>query len=163
MKKIAILVLFISLTVLLSTVPVKAGVLTNLIAGSGGYLASGNFVAVGFNAYAGETIRINSINLSDSSTTGICGLSSYSSLEQPFIFAFSWETVIVDFFVSDLYVWLCEYYSGSPGGVILAVYNDFLLSQDNAQIKSHQDSDYPLEAINSLKEKFKQYEEKLKQ
>ncbi|MHA2220135.1 MAG: hypothetical protein ACXACY_29990 [Candidatus Hodarchaeales archaeon] len=165
MKKTAIIGLLIISVILLITVPVKAQPEEGFIAGTGGYLTPGTFVAVGFNAYAGETLLLTSTNLDYFSTTGFCGLSSYDTLGSLLAVAYSWEDIFIEFNYDDLYVWLCDYDSGLSGDIVLAVYEAFpffLYSGKNTPLRTVQRiQDYPEEAVNKLKEAFERINVKI--
>lgn len=158
MKKTAIIGLLFISVIFLTTVTVKAQPEDGFIAGTGGYLTPGTFVAVGFNAYAGETLFLTSTNLDYFSTTGFCGLSSYDALGSLLAVAYSWEDVFIEFHYDDLYVWLCDYDSGLSGDIVLAIYEAFpffLNSGKSTRLKTMQSiHDYPEDAVNKLKESF---------
>ncbi|UCF87123.1 MAG: hypothetical protein JSV71_06500 [Nitrospiraceae bacterium] len=165
MKKTAIICLLIISVTFLTTVPVKAQPADGLIAGTGGYLMPGTFVAVGFNAYAGETLFLTSTNLDFFSTTGFCGLSSYDALGNLLAVAYSWEDIFIEFHYDDLYVWLCDYDSGLSGNIVLAIYEAFpffLNSGKSTPLKTEQSlHDYPEEAVNKLKDAFERINTKI--
>lgn len=149
--------LIILFFVAIMTSPALAQPEAGLIAGTAGYLTPGTFVAVGFNAYAGETLLFSSSNLDFFSTTGFCGLSSYDALGDLLAVAYSWEDVFIQFYYDDLYVWLCDFESGLSGNIILTVYEAFPFYpfSMNTRFTSRESiGDYPVEAVDRLKETF---------
>lgn len=153
MKKIALIGLALCLLIISTTIPAKAGPLPGLIAGSAGYLASGNMVAVGFNGYAGERLLIRSTNLDYSSTTGYCALTSYYSMGAPLYWGYTNQVYFLDIYLSDLYVWQCFYYSGLWGHTVLQVdlFSNSLLSNDAINLNTTQNLD---EFPEELKRKY---------
>jgi hypothetical protein len=114
-------VVFVSAVFLfLMVVPVFAAQLDGLIGAGAGYLSSVDYVAVAFNAYAGQGIVFIGLPLQYSNTVGFCGLSSYSAMGS--ILAYG-DTSIhrwMEMPFDDFYVYLCLKMAGLSGNFAIA-------------------------------------------
>ncbi len=115
MKRLGMLFITVLMFIVFTGLAAQAAELNGLIGAGAGTLTSVDYVAAGFNGYAGQQVIFTGLPLEYSDTIGFCGVSSYSSMGT--ILAYG-DTAISRTMIlptDDFYVYLCLRSSGWSG------------------------------------------------